>query len=132
MAEIEPVNNAELDAFRRTFPDPNEVRFDDDCVRWFITTALYLVARSGRQAEMIDVMSWTHHLERSIINKEYALSEKVDLKRPIIIAAWEDNRGQIILKLIDGMHRLYKAYKTGVAQLPAYVLTVDEGKLCYG
>lgn len=58
------------------------------------------------------------------LDREYAL--QTDLDDPLIMATLSTEEGQPVRLLIDGLHRLYRAYTEGVAHLPAYRLDVDE------
>ncbi len=49
-----------------------------------------------------------------------------DLTQPVIIATLPGTADGPLALLIDGTHRLYKAHATGVAVLPAGVLTEAE------
>jgi hypothetical protein len=59
----------------------------------------------------------------SILNREYAM--ETDLTKPVLVATLEAG-GEPTALFIDGVHRLYRAWREGVASLPAYVLTVAE------
>jgi hypothetical protein len=50
-----------------------------------------------------------------------------DLTEPVIVAILHSQEhDEDYPLLIDGTHRLYRAYQEGVATLPAYVLDVAE------
>lgn len=55
---------------------------------------------------------------------DYAMT--TDLENPVLIATLVNKSGEASPLFIDGMHRLYRAYHEGVAELPAYVLTATE------
>jgi hypothetical protein len=57
-------------------------------------------------------------------DRAYAMT--TDLTQPVIIATLPGTGGGPLALLIDGTHRLYKAHATGVAELPAWVLTPAE------
>lgn len=57
-------------------------------------------------------------------NPDYALT--TDPAEPVILATLAGPDGEPLPLLIDGCHRLYKAAATGLAQIPAFVLTADE------
>lgn len=50
-----------------------------------------------------------------------------DLTKPVFVATVEAG-GEPAPLFIDGVHRLYRAWREGVATLPAYVLTVAESQ----
>jgi hypothetical protein len=60
-----------------------------------------------------------------IVDEEHAMSEVTDLSVPLIAADLGDQ-----YLVIDGWHRIYKAYHTGVASLPCRVLTEAETNRC--
>lgn len=56
---------------------------------------------------------------------EYAMT--TDLTEPVIVATMRsDDTSQVAPLLIDGTHRLYRAYKEGIDTLPAHLLNVEE------
>lgn len=57
-------------------------------------------------------------------DRDYAMT--TDLVEPVFVATLRRSEGEEFPLLIDGTHRLYRAYVEHVAELPAYVLTVDE------
>jgi hypothetical protein len=58
-------------------------------------------------------------------NRRYAMT--TDLEKPVIVATLRsEETGDESPLLIDGTHRLFRAYQDGVAALPAYVLSVEE------
>jgi hypothetical protein len=58
------------------------------------------------------------------LDREYAMT--TDLDDPVLVATLRNSRGKLFSLLIDGTHRLYKAYRQGLRALPAYLL--DEGE----
>lgn len=62
------------------------------------------------------------------IDIKKAMSDEVDYSVPLLVApifAEGKFAGHVV---IDGWHRAYKAYKQGVKELPAFVLTEKEAK----
>lgn len=57
-------------------------------------------------------------------NREYAMT--TDITRPLIVATLRSGRGGDELLLIDGMHRLYRAWRENVDRLPACLLDFAE------
>ena len=53
-------------------------------------------------------------------NEDYALT--TDISKPLIIAALSEHKDQVI----DGNHRLFKASKLKIRELPAIYLTKEE------
>lgn len=98
-----------------------------------------LLAEQPREPQPLPVMPWVRqygldlldHPETAPIlgigpgfDRDYAMT--TDLTEPLIVATLRtSDHGQSPL-LIDGTHRLYRAYREGVAELPAYVLNVVE------
>lgn len=55
------------------------------------------------------------------IDKHRALTDEINLSYPLIGVFLHSE-----LIIIDGYHRIYKAWKTGVKTLPLYILTMEE------
>lgn len=102
-----------------------------------VAGALVIVAESPREPRPMPVEPWarfygiTEPVEGSIplfgprdLDVDYALT--TDLNEPVLIATMRNKAGGEFPLLIDGAHRLYRAYGEGVEKLPAYVLTADE------
>src|SRR5438552_17850651 len=103
MPEIPPIDEAELEAFRLTLPEMarNEIR--NDGIPWDIPKARYLAYRANRQPVEVDTDTcWNKIKWISDVKPEYALSEQVDLNKPIIIAKWKNDVGVIEDRIIDG------------------------------
>lgn len=60
-----------------------------------------------------------------IVDEDHAMSDATDLSVPLIAADLGDQ-----FLVIDGWHRIYKAYHTGVGSLPSRVLTREETRRC--
>jgi len=67
----------------------------------------------------VDPALWKHHFGDVEIDVEDAMTK--DLNNPVIVA--EKNAGTI---LVDGWHRAYKAFVSGVKAIPAHVITEEE------
>ncbi len=111
-----------------------------------IGKALEIIAKdSGRETHPLPVADWAkalgvektldeYHADgcfpllRGEVDEEYALT-CADLSVPVIVADIRAKRdGEPVLMLIDGTHRLRRAFVEGVESLPAYVLTFAESR----
>jgi len=106
-----------------------------------IDEAETLIAASPREPASLNVAAWANaygltHIDdpnpravnligptRDGLNRDYAMG--TDLTKPVIVATLEVD-GEPTALFLDGVHRLYRAWREGVAHLPAYVLTVAE------
>lgn len=61
---------------------------------------------------------------RDAVDRDYAMT--TDLTRPVILGQLSINGIPPAALLIDGVHRLYRAWREAVPQLPAYLLTAEE------
>jgi hypothetical protein len=109
-----------------------------------VHTAMALIAAAPRPTRPLDVLSWADAFGLTRIDnptpntigllgptpdgldREYAMT--TDLTRPVIVAQLLIDGLPPSPLFIDGTHRLYRAWREGVAQLPAYVLTVAESR----
>lgn len=70
--------------------------------------------------------SKTFDVEQLLLNNPSPIDEayamKTDISRPPIVVQLSEGAD----KLIDGNHRLYKAYKSGVTEIECIYLTVSE------
>ncbi|MHC0036433.1 hypothetical protein [Pseudoneobacillus sp. C159] len=70
--------------------------------------------------ETIDVSSWFESHYRPFVNEEHL--PKVDVSKPVIQA--EVRPGEF--KIIDGNHRMEKAYREGVSRIDSYKLAGEQ------
>jgi hypothetical protein len=107
-----------------------------------INAAQALIAATPRPTVSLDVTEWATaygltHLDdphRTSINligptpgsvdRLYAMT--TDLTHPLLLALVSVTDTPPAALLIDGIHRLYRAWSTDVRQLPAYVLSAEE------
>ncbi|MEV0943982.1 hypothetical protein AB0I90_26860 [Micromonospora wenchangensis] len=107
-----------------------------------IHAAEALIAAQPRDTRPIDVPSWAaafglthldepHRSSVSLIgptsdglDRVYAMS--TDLAKPIIVAQPSVNGHPPAPLLIDGAHRLYRAWRKQMPQLPTWLLTPEE------
>ncbi|WP_327643665.1 hypothetical protein [Micromonospora zamorensis] len=107
-----------------------------------IDAAQALIAASPRDTWPLDVSAWAAayglaHLDNfnpwatsligptsTALNRTYAMT--TDLSQPLIVAQISVNGAPPGPLLIDGTHRLYRAWREHAPRLPAYVLTVQE------
>jgi hypothetical protein len=117
---------------------------------WDIVRALYLIEKRPRDPQSIDVETFAKNygfpfhpegtvtedtpLEHSgffYVDVQTVMSDQIDLARPLLIALMMlEGREQPGAILIDGLNRLFKAARLGVAEITAYVLTSEEEQLC--
>lgn len=60
------------------------------------------------------------------VNKDKALSDVVDFTVPVLVSPIIVDDDVKSYMVIDGWHRIYKAHKHGLTEMPAFVLTVKE------
>ncbi len=109
--------------------------------RWLfnIDRAQALLVESPREAEPLPVLPWARLYGVDLLDKpgatpiiglgpnfdrDYAMT--ADLTQPVIVAMLHLPGAGNTQLLIDGTHRLYRAYQESVPELPAYVLDVAE------
>ncbi|MEU9507804.1 hypothetical protein AB0D32_16185 [Micromonospora sp. NPDC048170] len=107
-----------------------------------IDAAQALIAATPRTTSPVDVTAWATayglvHLDNpnpwavsligpdhNAINRTYAMT--TDLTQPLIVAHVDIPGAAPAPLLIDGTHRLYRAWREHLPQLPAHLLTVAE------
>jgi hypothetical protein len=107
-----------------------------------INAAQALIAATPRDPVALDVTAWAtaygitryddpDHTTVNLIgpapdslDRLYAMS--TDLTKPLLLGWVRVGAIPPAALLIDGMHRLYHAWRKGVPQLPAYLLTAEE------
>ena len=139
-----------LEAFRATLPEYRRYEtYRFLTVHWDIVRALYLIHKQPREPQQIDVAMFARNYGFSFVeggaqdgdspeesgffsvDTKMVLSDSVDLARPLLIALISaEGRERPYAALIDGLQRLFKAAWRGIPELPAYVLTPDEERLC--
>ncbi len=107
-----------------------------------IDAAEALIACAPRDTKHLAVATWAtaygltrldnpHERTISLIgpasnafDRDYAMS--TDLTKPVIVAQVDIGGQPPARLLIDGTHRLYRAWREGVPRLPTYLLTAEE------
>ncbi|MFF4879583.1 hypothetical protein [Micromonospora sp. NPDC000668] len=107
-----------------------------------IDAAQALIAASPRDSRPLDVPAWAAayglaHLDNpnrwatsligptsTALNRTYAMT--TDLSQPLIVGQLSVSGHPPGPLLIDGTHRLYRAWREHVPRLPAHLLTVQE------
>lgn len=151
------IDSSELEAFRQTLPDyrKNE-NYTLMGITWDVIRAMFLCSKKKRKLENVPVKDVVEGLSiydsseedentnepakegwqpvniklGSPVNGKFALSDSCNLERPLLVAQFKLPSGKISPIVIDGMHRLWKAYKNGLKTLPCYVLTISESNAC--
>lgn len=103
---------------------PAEAYQDDELFlngifEWNITKIIDYIERNNDSLNLSDV-SVSDYISYANINEEHV--DSVDPSIPLILA--EINKGRYIV--IDGNHRLTKAYREGIEYLQAYKLDVNQ------
>jgi hypothetical protein len=109
-----------------------------------VHTAMAIIDAAPRPTRPLDVATWaqafgltridnpTPHTigllgpDRNGFDRDYAMG--TDLTQPLIVAQLLIDGLEPSPLLIDGTHRLYRAWREAVPRLPAYVLTVAESR----
>lgn len=105
-----------------------------------IDRALALVAEAPRETGVVNVLPTARFYgldtiegdeARSLfspmrLDREYAMTTDIDT--PVLVATALNEDGHDYHLLIDGIHRLYRAYTEGAEELPAYFLTLKESQ----
>lgn len=131
----------QLAAFRQSLPENQRYEIHRFfVVRWDIVKARFITQQPGRRLDTLNVItaarayafdkpqtvdSWAY------VDPKRAMSQEIDLDIPVILAIIQgkpEDRPRPLL--IDGLHRLYKAYREERLSIPCYALTPDEEKLC--
>lgn len=61
------------------------------------------------------------------VDTDWCLANDLDLTRPVLVVTRDlPNGGEAVTLMIDGYHRLYRAWHDGVETLPAILLTADQ------
>ncbi|MEV1319441.1 hypothetical protein AB0J14_25555 [Micromonospora arborensis] len=107
-----------------------------------INAALALIAAAPRAPQPLNVTAWANayglrHLDnpnpwatnligptKNSLNRAYAMT--ADLTTPVIVCQIPITEQQPAPLLIDGTHRVYRAWRDQVPQLPAHLLTPAE------
>ena len=87
-----------------------------------VDKAKRLITKSPRSVEPIRVEDFAPYLVDEIVRVRAAGSKKYQLDVPVIVGTMKSGRRI----LLDGWHRLRKAMDTGIAELPAVILTHEE------
>ena len=114
-----------------------EMHFADDPTQtvwgWNVDLALEIAA--SKPLESVAVADIKHFAETYEVDLGYALSDRVDLNKPllfVLLAGRDTARAEVKATglpeavLIDGVHRLTKAIHLGLEVLPAKFLEQDE------
>lgn len=147
------IDPKELETFRATLPTYRQYeKYQVLIVRWDIVRAQFLVFKHPREQTAVNVLQaaqvlgFPTHDDASAtdadgqekpfhglyqVDARAAMSEETDLERPVLLAQvmLPGDTTPSIMQL-DGLHRLYKASRTGRPHLPCYLLTPEEEQAC--
>src|SRR5260370_41777926 len=112
-------------------------------VRWDIVKARYLIQKRNTAPDvlLVAITAHTYGLDTPrdsdkavyavYIDEARAMSEAIATTIPVILALIQGDEGEEPKPLlIDGLHRLYKAFQEGKETIPCYALTPQEERLC--
>ena len=137
--ERQPSEGGDNQAQRRAETEsPRMQRFQFGPWMFNVNRAQAIIAESPRETTQLPVAPWAQFYgldnrgrvsvslfsPRSEFDRDYAMT--TDLSAPVLVATLRANDGDEFPLLIDGAHRLYRAYAEGVTTLPADVLSADE------
>lgn len=89
---------------------------------WHVTRATEWIKANPDQVELSVVQIGPPGLGADSRNLDESFLPQADLTRPIIMVRMRPE----FFRIIDGNHRVAKARREGVAELPAYYLTQDQ------
>lgn len=95
-----------------------------------INRAKKLLKKRKRPIKLVDVNNLYHKIDWSLLDLNPKHASKTNLRKPLIFAVSRGSRHQAYSLLVDGHHRLYKAYREGIERLPAFFLTRYETNAC--
>lgn len=137
------IDYQQLEAFRQSLPAQERFElYRFFTVTWDIVKARFLASQPGRRLDTLNVAQTAraygfdkpYSIETSFtyVDPIRAMSSAIDPDTPVILAliAREKAGEPPIPMLIDGLHRLYKAYREERITIPCYALTPDEEQLC--
>ncbi len=130
-----------LEAYRQTLPESQRYEtFRFFMVRWDIVRARYLIQQTNKRQDVLRVRDAAHAygldapqtIDSAVrVDEQLAMSEAIDTNIPVILALIQGDEGAKPKPiLLDGLHRLYKAYREGRETIPCYALTPDEERMC--
>ena len=85
-----------------------------------ITKMLKFIRNNKDKIELKNINVKEYRRATAIINEKYV--DKVDIKMPIILVEISPGKYNVI----DGNHRIEKAYRLGTERIPAYILTARQ------
>jgi hypothetical protein len=116
---------------------PRNQRFVFGAFVFNVDKAMAMLEGDQRDHRILEVTPWASFFgfditgEHSIalfgprhLNHDYAMT--TDLGDPVIVATLVSSEGERFPLVIDGTHRIYRAYMEGVTTLPALVLDEAE------
>ena len=131
------IDFARFGAFRASLPeDERSETFRFLMVRWDIVKARYIIEQIRKPVNTLQVAgaARAYGLDRpqseesaAMVDEKRAMSTAIDTSVPVILVLLAGASSPI---LIDGLHRLYKAYREGKKTIPCYALTSEEEQLC--
>src|SRR5213080_4731792 len=130
-----------LEAFRLTLPESQRHEtFRFFMIHWDIVRARYLIQQTNKRLDVLPVaaaaraygLDKPQTIDSAVrVNEQVAMSDAIDTNIPVILALIQGDEGTKPKPiLLDGLHRLYKAYREGRETIPCYALTPEEEKLC--
>lgn len=136
------INSMQIEAFRQSLPESH--RYEEHhflVTRWDVVKARYLIQQTNKRLDTLTVKSaakaYGFDKPQSMDSLYYvdpvrAMSDAIDPDIPVILAliARERQGEPPIPILIDGYHRLYKAYREERIRIPCYALMPEEEQAC--
>lgn len=137
----------DLESFRLTLPEYRRHETSVYCFRsWDVVKALYLIQKLNLDPSTLDVESAAEalginqpkgkdcnsifcYINNNHLKKHY---DTIDLTNPVILVHYSIGKGkskEIVKTLLDGRHRLRKAYLEEVRSLPYFIINETNEKL---
>lgn len=106
--------------YKPAITEEGEEYFPNGFFVFNITKMLEFIGDNKDKIELENISVEEYRRGTAVLNEDYV--DKADINNPVILAEISPGRHNII----DGNHRIEKAYRLGEKTIPAYVLTARQ------
>jgi len=106
--------------FKPAIPEKGDEYYPNGFFVFNITKMLEFIDDSKDKIELENISVKEYRRGTAVLNEDHV--DKVDIGKPIILAEISPGKHNVI----DGNHRIEKAYRMGKETIPAYILTARQ------